>query len=92
MSETKTEGNQTENQVLPEFRAGFHPEKAGTLIIELDLDRMNPAWARGCLLTADDIVKNWYLQAKQVKKDRGITIAQSMHSLKNMVLGRSHGK
>lgn len=98
MSETKTEEKAQEQaagkpeQELPEFRVGFHPQKPATIVIELDLNRMNPAWARGCVLTLDDIVKSWYFEHQKAQKSRGITIASSMNSLKNMVLGRNHGR
>ena len=68
--ETANDGpaKQTEAEVHP-VRYGFATDKPGTLCLEIDLDRVPRAWARGALLDLDGVVTRWYLEQAKVKAE-----------------------
>ena len=71
---------------MPEFRAEF--VEPGTLRMEMDLHRMSPAWAIGCCVVAQDMVRSWYAEVQAQKQKILRPNGGAFQSMRNFVMGK----
>lgn len=68
------------------IRVSFSPP--ATMTVEVDLDRVNPAWARGAFMNAGDMALNWY--AEQAQRKVVIQKPGMAASMSNFLRGKKH--
>lgn len=87
------EVNETQEQAKQEDPSAKPPtppvrmrmEEPATLVVEMDLNRINPAWARGAFFNASDIAMTWYQEQAEAKAKARIVKPGMADGMKNFL-------